>query len=708
MRSDEAKARIGTLTAVLGLLFAATMAGAEHGVDTTTTDHPLIAPVRAPAPPVLDGILDDAAWKVAPQLDDFYVPNLDRYPTERTILWLAYDDSCIYWAGRMYDREPGSVRMDQTRRGGDVMSDDYISIGFDVDNQHVTGGEIVFRVTPRGTQSEDFPDGAAAKVEWRGDWRAVARIDSLGWTVEVAIPMRIFNRPGGPRVVGISSARRVPRTQERVLWPNLGATWDRTKLGDWNGVVFPAQRQRPRIMPYAVGEGTFDRLHGTSSDSVGGRRIRSDGSLGVDAKWTSPSGIKLVGTVHPDFQNVENEILGLDFSYTERLRGDNRPFFAENRGYLPKSWMFYTNRIGEVYGGAKAVGEVGENHRFGIIETYDRRKTNHMAGQWYWQPANRFGITNGFVWRHGPPGSVTKRDTPQARDNLMVVSDAVKTRMGRRGTDTFTLQGGLARTSGLPTGWDLEASWDRNPANANFGGLIQVRLISKDFITIDGGFQTEEADLRDISGRIGYEREHDRRYLKDWGLWLDFQRATRFDDALYQGVLSLSSDVTLYPGIVLGTYIEDTHRPPYHDRTATETFGWLQDRLFTAGQVGATYGRVEDADYLLVWIEQAFRPVRALTSSVRAQYRRRDFPIGHPSDSTGGVERQYQLVGTMQYDLTTERAISGRVISTHDGVNGYATFQQVVRRGMDLYLIIGDPSADTWTGRVALKAVFVL
>jgi hypothetical protein len=59
-------------------------------------------------------------------------------------------------------------------------------------------------------------------------------------------------------------------------------------------------------------------------------------------------------------------------------------------------------------------------------------------------------------------------------------------------------------------------------------------------------------------------------------------------------------------------------------------------------------------------------------------------------------------------DLTTEPAISGRIARTSDGTNGYVTYRQTLRRGVDLFLIGGDPSADTWAKRVALKAVFVL
>ena len=673
-------------------------AHADRGVDTTTTDHPLIMPVLTSAPPVIDGVLDDAVWSVATQLDDFYVPSLDRPPTERTVLWLACDDTYIYWAGRMYDSQPDQMRMDQTRRGGYVRNDDYISVGFDVDNHHIGGGEHVFRMTPRGTQAEDFPDGAAGKVEWRGDWQGAAHIDSLGWTVEVAIPMRIFDRPPGPRVIGVSAARWHPRTQERILWPNMGAEWDRAKLADWVGVVLPRPHERPRFMPYVVAESV--KRDGTWHSEV---------NAGLDAKWTAPNGVRVVATAYPDFRNVEREILGLDFSYGQIELSETRPFFKEGSGYMPKTWLFYSNNIGDVYGGVKAFGEIGTQHRLGIVEAYGRDRVNHVAGEWYWQPANRLEIESWFTLRDGPTPDVDSTVAPSAERNGMFVTQIVKSRMSGSSTDKFRLQGGGAHTSdGVGAGWDLEASWDRDPGNACFGWYLRGRLLSPEFITMDGSLQANEADQREVSAGFGYEREHDRRLFRAWDIWVGGKSSWRFDDALYQAVYNLDGSLEIWPGAIVWLSLSDRDRPPYHDRTVESGFGWRQDRLFSAGEIGVEAGKVKDTDFLRVWLEQGFHPLRALTASLGVQYRRRDFPVGHVDDPAGDVEVRHQVIGTVQYDLTTERAVSGRIVRTEDGINGYATFQQVVRRGVDLFLIVGDPNAETWTRRVALKAVVVL
>jgi hypothetical protein len=678
---------------ILCIVTSASCAYAGRGVTRASDGRPIVKVVRLSTPPVIDGMLDDAAWNKAVRLDDFYVPNLDRKPTERTIIWLAVDDSCIYWAARMYDSKPGEMRMEQTRRGGNVGNDDYISVGFDLDNRHIGGGEFVYRITPRGTQSDDVPDGGAEKVEWRGDWHGAARIDSLGWTAEASIPMRMFARPGGGRIIGVSACRRIPRTQERILWPNHGATWDRTKCGDWTYVKLPPQRQPPKIMPYLVGEAVDEAY---------------DGYLGADFKWTTPGGISLAGTVYPDFKNVQNEILGLDFSYTTRLRGDNRPFFAEGSGYMPPAWIFNSGNVGEVYGGTKAFGDVGR-HRFGIIQAYDRDEVNHLAGQWYWQPADRLDIWNAFTWRHGPKDAVDPSLGPTVTDNAMLISSISKGHLVRGGVETYNLQGGVT-TSGdsVGHGYNVQIRYDRKPANADFGWSIRGRLLSSGFITIDGWYDEIDSDQRDVIASFGYEREYDRTYFREWAIWASTKYAQRLNGDLYEREYELEGDVDIYTGVVFSARIRDTDRPPYRDRMATAELGWLRHRLFVPGEIGVTFGDVKDTDFLRAWFGQSIHPLSALTASVRTEYRRQDYPLNHEDKTEGGVVHTYQAIGTLQYDLTTERAVSGRLIRTDDGWNGYATFQQVVRKGMDIYLIVGEPKADTWTKRVAIKTTFVL
>ncbi len=676
------------------LLSTPVSATAGRGVDNCNGEFPIIAAVRADNPPTIDGRLDDPVWGLAPMLDDFYVTDLDRGPTERTILWLAYDDEYIYYAARLFDSQPGDLRMEQTRRGGDVQNDDYLAVGFDILNQHARGCEYVFRVNPLGTQDEKIPDGAAGKIEWRGDWHAAAQVDSLGWTVEAAVPFSMFRRSGGVATVGVTAYRWHPRTHEASQWPNMGRNWDRTKAGDWVGVVWPEPESRPVFMPYVVAE------------YEGGKPAAY---AGADVKYVAPVGLTFQATIYPDFQNVESDILGLDFSYTEKGKDDARPFFDEGRRFLPEDWMFYTNRIEEMYGGAKVFGQVGR-HRFGLLEAYDRDKVNHLAGQYEWWPVDGWELENKFAYRHGDPALVDPEYGPPLENNFIGVSEL----WGRwqRGPfeHSLRLQGGFTQSDGtVADGWNLEGSYTRDPDIEGFGFETYLRALEEGFVSIDGLLDEEDLDQREIRGEVWYEAEYDRRFWRSWELGTETRYAERFNGDLYVR----NSDVWLWAEVFPGTHLtvefDDEERPPHHDRTGLFELGWMQDRLYTSGSAGTKLGKIEGGDYLLTWMEQNTHPLENLMLGAGIEWLHRDLPFGHEDKPAGGVVREWQLIGTGQFDITAERAVSGRIIHTQDHTNGYVTFQQVMRRGMDLYLIFGDPSSEEgWVNRVALKAVIVL
>ncbi len=80
--------------------------------------------------------------------------------------------------------------------------------------------------------------------------------------------------------------------------------------------------------------------------------------------------------------------------------------------------------------------------------------------------------------------------------------------------------------------------------------------------------------------------------------------------------------------------------------------------------------------------------------------------VGSP-ESDG---RWFQGVLTTSYDLTSERSIGARAIVRGDGVTGYAAYRQVVRRGLDIYVLVGDPRSDRtgFSSRVMVKLIRTL
>jgi hypothetical protein len=111
-------------------------------------------------------------------------------------------------------------------------------------------------------------------------------------------------------------SRFVPRTQRRSVFGYTGGG----RLANtprWTDVALPApSRVRTlHLLPYTFG----------GVDPAGGGIARS----GLDVKAPLAGNIQLVGTVRPDFRNIENQILSLDFSRFERLAGETRPFSSK-------------------------------------------------------------------------------------------------------------------------------------------------------------------------------------------------------------------------------------------------------------------------------------------------------------------------------------------------------------------------------------------
>ena len=681
----------------VALALACSQVQADRGVDTSSGEVPLVPAVFAHAAPVLDGKLDDSLWADASMLDDLHCKALDRAPTEPTTIWLAQDSTHMYFAARMYDDRPDQIRMEVTQRNSNLWPDDFIAVYLDVQDQHRYDGAYVFRVNPRGTQDEYIPDGSAGKTEWVGDWQAVARMDSLGWTVEFAVPFSLFNHKPGRHTVGLWIERHHARIDEWASWPNMGARWDRTKTGDWTGVLWPSQNRKPVFMPYVVGQ---------SSGSDPG------GYLGLDMKYTTQGGATFVATANPDFQNVENDILGLDFSYSERQQSDSRPFFTDGRKYLPESWMFYSNRVEQVIAGGKGFGQLGD-HRLGLIGAYDRQKVTHTAGLWYWQPVSRLEIENKFAWRHGPEGvEPPDEDDPYATDNLVAVSVIKKSRPSGNGSEYYRVQGGLTHTvedaGDVRDGYDLEASYERWAGAGELNVWLRGRQISSGFAAINGLLGPEDANQRDVVLGLETWVEHDRKWFRKGGVWSEARNSVRLDNSLYRRYAQVGLWTLVVNGSGFWTEIREENRPPHHDRTLSLGLWWRETHAHTDGGGDLKIGRVGGAGYLLVSARQGIRLGESVSLGVRAQYRRRDLPAGHEDRLEGGIEQQYQTMTTAQYDITPEKAVSGRLIRSHEGWNGYVSYRQIVRRGMDLFVIVGDPSADTWTNRVALKAMVVL
>ena len=181
--------------------------------------------VRVTVPPIIDGRLEDPAWRSAQPVSDIIQVEPDNLapPTERTEVRIVYDDNALYFAFRAYDSDPSGImrrlaRRDQWPEAGNNNAD-WVGVALDPLNDDRRGQ--VFIVNAAGVKMDLFiPDDENYDGSWDAVWNAKVSIDSEGWNAEIELPFSVFQFDSkGEQVWGMELNRVIYRKQEWQEWP---------------------------------------------------------------------------------------------------------------------------------------------------------------------------------------------------------------------------------------------------------------------------------------------------------------------------------------------------------------------------------------------------------------------------------------------------------------------------------------------------------
>ena len=112
--------------------------------------------------------------------------------------------------------------------------------------------------------------------------------------------------------------------------------------------------------------------------------------------------------------------------------------------------------------------------------------------------------------------------------------------------------------------------------------------------------------------------------------------------------------------------------------------------------MGVAFGKMAGGKYLSYSLSQA----RDLGGRLNLEVGYESSRISSPSEF---IYSAHQTVLTLSYDLDRERTISGRLVLLDGRSNIYITCRQKVRAGMDVYVILGDPNADSTKSKLSIK-----
>jgi hypothetical protein len=294
----------------LGCLWSCLGAPAS-AADPTLPDR-ITVPTLA-APPSMEGTID-TSWDPAATLTlgtDF---TYRRAAAETTQVRVAQDSTGLDIAFVVTQSEPVVER--QQTNGSSVTSDDYVGVYL---YPHGTVGfQYAFFANPAGTRYQTSSENSA----YTPQWTAIGHATPTGYVVTMRIPLDVI-RSGGSTTWRAQFVRATVATGGLASWTfslrenNVG---DPAFAGTLDGIGLKrgaAARPKPRAQIYALGESTTPANGGNTS------RIGADFSLPV-----TPTA-SFVGTLHPDYSNVETDQQTIAPSAFAYQYSEVRPFFTQ-------------------------------------------------------------------------------------------------------------------------------------------------------------------------------------------------------------------------------------------------------------------------------------------------------------------------------------------------------------------------------------------
>jgi hypothetical protein len=354
---------------------------------------------------MLDGALDEAAWREAPMANGFIQndPREGDPATYDTDVRVLYTEEALYFGVFAHDMEPSKIIVSDLKKDYNTASSD----GFRVvlDTFHDGRNAYQFATNPAGAKwdSQMAGEGRDNNANWDGIWDVKTRITETGWFAEIWIPLRTLKFGNeDPQVWGINFERKLRRLNEDSYWSPIPRIYDAQRVslaGTLEGMRGLHAGKNLRVKPYVLSSGS--RI--TTRPMVG------DAQGGLDVKYGVTNGLVWDFTVNTDFSQVEADEQQVNLTRFNLFFPEKRDFFLENQGLfafgdsgsgggggnfgagrtnqIQDMRLFFTRRLafGSTAGAADSRGT-----RLRDVRVPIRRHSEHSAARGSRRPATNF------------------------------------------------------------------------------------------------------------------------------------------------------------------------------------------------------------------------------------------------------------------------------------------------------------------------------
>jgi Domain of unknown function (DUF5916)/Carbohydrate family 9 binding domain-like len=362
--------------------------------------------------PVIDGRLDDAVWKTAAVLRDFYQtnPGDNIAPSKPTEVLLGYDSKYLYIAFRCFD-DPSKVRATIAKRD-EIFDDDNVGIYLDTFNDQRKAYVLAFN--PLGIQADGIhTEGSGGDFSVDLVMQSKGVITNDGYTVEVAIPFTSLRYEAGEgKLWGVHFLRQIKHLNDETdSWMPLARDSSSllSQAGHITGLSGISGERTLEVIPTIAlserGRRVLANHPAATPLSIGTtlpatRFVNSPAEArpGLNVKYGFTPNITLNFTLNPDFGEIEadqpvvqaNQRFPIFFP-------EKRPFFLEGIDIFQTPLTAVNTRaiISPDYA-AKLTGKRGRN-TFGLLIASDNAPGNFSDDERK-DPANlRFLDKNAFI-----------------------------------------------------------------------------------------------------------------------------------------------------------------------------------------------------------------------------------------------------------------------------------------------------------------------
>ncbi|MBX2849460.1 MAG: carbohydrate binding family 9 domain-containing protein [Acidiferrobacterales bacterium] len=369
--------RVIFLLAISGLCSASILAQSENFTP------PVSSIVKVEDAPTIDGVLSDGEWDQAITIEEFHQVDPIEYgvPSERTEVYIMYDEDALYVAAKMFDSEPDKITARVLRQGESLRSEDRLKLTIDPYNDKRSGYE--FESNANGVRGGGIYVNGDVDRNWEGIWEAKARITNFGWVAEYRIPFKTLSFDGEGDW-GFNVTRRISRKNEAISWSSGNRQHSPAYSGTLRGLSGLSQGIGLDIVP------SFSATQNRDYD-LDQKDTNYEPSLDVFYKIT-PS-INGSVTFNTDFSATEVDDRQVDLSRFSLFFPEKRSFFlresdifefggiggqnsinASSRGDRENGRPYFSRRIGlgadgspvDIDAGAKVTGRYGALN-FGVM-----------------------------------------------------------------------------------------------------------------------------------------------------------------------------------------------------------------------------------------------------------------------------------------------------------------------------------------------------